>query len=106
MTPDFSPVNRSKIIGANRANLVMSQRKIENIRGLIFWLNATHPIELIYSTIMNAAFDIGKRYQLPRKDNLIIQNALESTFNFHYFEEMQNEQLIKGSMHIVNPFVS
>lgn len=84
----------------------MSKRKIENIRRLIFWLNATHPIELIYSTIMNASFDIGKRYQLPRKDSLIIQNALESTCNFLYLKDMQNEQLKKGSIHIVNPFVS
>ncbi|MGR8934501.1 MAG: PIN domain-containing protein [Gammaproteobacteria bacterium] len=78
----------------------------EDIRRLIFWLEATCRIELISSTTINTALDIRERYQFSWYDSLIIATALESSCTILYSEDMQNGQLISASLRIVNPFVS
>ncbi len=50
------------------------------------------------------SFEIKNRYSFSYWDSLILSSALENKCNIIYSEDMQDGQLINGTLRIVNPF--
>jgi len=57
-----------------------------------------------HKTIYSAC-DIAKRYRFSFYDSLIIAAALESDCDYLFSEDMQHNQIIDGSLKIINPFI-
>ena len=60
---------------------------------------------LIDQESLNKSFDIQLRYNYSFWDSLIIASAITSGCSILYTEDMQHNQLIEGTLRIVNPFV-
>lgn len=61
-------------------------------------------IILIDSDIIKNSFVLSERYQLSHWDSLIIATALSNHCNILYSEDMQDGQVIEGTLNIKNPF--
>jgi predicted nucleic acid-binding protein len=55
-------------------------------------------------TLLNA-FKIAVTYKLSHWDGLIIASALEASCTTLYSEDLQHNQVIEGTLKIVNPFL-
>ena len=55
--------------------------------------------------LTDKAIDINIRYNYSFWDSLIIASAITSGCSILYTEDMQHNQLIEGTLRIVNPFV-
>ncbi len=64
--------------------------------------NAFDIILITYETILDA-IKIASQYQYSFPDSLIIAAALESDCDILYSEDMNNSQLIRNTLKIVNP---
>jgi len=50
------------------------------------------------------AWQIKLRYQFPYWDSLIVGAALEADCAVLYSEDLQHQQVIEHTLHIMNPF--
>jgi predicted nucleic acid-binding protein len=72
---------------------------------------AISEIEILFSIHENSVKTIRKaneikiKYKFSFYDSLIIAAALECECNILYSEDMHHEQIIEGSLKIINPFI-
>lgn len=62
-------------------------------------------IALIHPSTIESALLITSRYQYSFYDSQIVAAAMENECSILYSEDLQNGQVINGSMRIVNPFI-
>lgn len=68
-------------------------------------LMATCDLKLIDETTINSAFEISFQYQYSHWDSLIIASALQNNCTKLYSEDLQNVQVIRNKLTIINPFL-
>ncbi|MEX8548733.1 MAG: PIN domain-containing protein [Mucilaginibacter sp.] len=69
-------------------------------------LMATCNLKLIDETTINLAFEISFQYQYSHWDSLIIASALQNNCTKLYSEDLQNGQVIRNKLTIINLFLS
>ncbi len=62
-------------------------------------------VVVIQPATILAALHIHHRYQYSFYDSLIVAAALENDCSMLYSEDLQHEQVIEGTLQIINPFV-
>jgi predicted nucleic acid-binding protein len=60
---------------------------------------------LIDEMIIQKAFDISLRYGFGYYDSLIVASALLNDCKILYSEDMHHQQIIEGTLQILNPFL-
>jgi len=68
-------------------------------------LMATCTLELIDQTTLSLAFEISIQFQYSHWDSLIIASALQNNCTKLYSEDLQNGQVIRNKLTIINPFL-
>lgn len=62
-------------------------------------------LKIIDESTILSAFKISLKYQYSHWDSLIIASALQNNCTKLYSEDLQNEQVIKRRLTIINPFM-
>jgi len=70
------------------------------------YLIDTCALKLIDKTTLVLAFKISVQFQYSHWDSLIISSALQNNCKILYSEDLQNGQLIRNKLTIVNPFLN
>ena len=70
------------------------------------YLIDTCALKLIDETTLVLAFEISVQFQYSHWDSLIISSALQNNCKILYSEDLQNGQLIRNKLTIVNPFLN
>ncbi len=67
-------------------------------------LNNKYKISNLSFTTVSRSAEIRKKYKISYWDSLIIASALQNNCTILYTEDMQHEQIIDGTLKIINPF--
>lgn len=70
------------------------------------YLMDTCALKLIDETTLILAFEISIQFQYSHWDSLIISSALQNNCKILYSEDLQNGQVIRNKLTIVNPFLN
>lgn len=70
------------------------------------YLMDTCALKLIDETTLVLAFEISIQFQYSHWDSLIISSALQNNCKILYSEDLQNGQVIRNKLTIVNPFLN
>ncbi|MDD3462494.1 MAG: PIN domain-containing protein [Sulfurospirillaceae bacterium] len=87
-------------------NILFKKFKLSSdaIESTLLELDTVIPIVDFDITTQIKAIRLKNRYNLQFYDALIVATALENQCTILYSEDMQHEQMIDGSLMIVNPF--
>ena len=68
---------------------------------------AMHPLNRVASSaeLVNTALDLQGETRYPFYDSLMLAAALQCGADVVYTEDLQHNQLVRGSLRIVNPFL-
>jgi predicted nucleic acid-binding protein len=88
------------------ANILFKKFKLSSdaIESTLLELDTVIPIVDFDITTQIKAIRLKNKYNLQFYDALIVATALENQCTILYSEDMQHEQIIDGSLMIVNPF--
>ena len=70
------------------------------------YLMNTCALKLIDETTLILAFEISVQFQYSNWDSLIISSALQNNCKILYSEDLQNGQVIRNKLTIINPFLA
>jgi len=79
-------------------------QKQELMRTCFLWLEKCSIQPVVFSTVKLAQYLIDK-YDFQIFDGIIVAAGLEANCDVLYSEDMQDGQVIEGTLRIVNPFV-
>jgi predicted nucleic acid-binding protein len=99
------PMLSLQVINEVCINLIRKANFTEDqIRQLITSFYEKYQVIDLDQEILLAASDLRQRYSLSFWDSLIIGCALQAGVEIIYSEDLQHQQLINGSLRIINPF--
>ncbi len=81
-----------------------SYRTKDEAEAIIVEMVATFPVIEIEAVNVLKAIEINKQHQYSYWDSSMIATALLNNCHALYSEDMQHEQLIEKSLHIISPF--
>ena len=64
----------------------------------------SHDVRVIVPSTLELAFELSLQYQFSWWDSLIVAAALETGSEILYTEDLQNSQVIRDQLTIINPF--
>jgi len=73
---------------------------------LLAMIEATCQVEIVAPATLQHAIDITGRYGFSWFDSLIVAAALEAGCDTLYTEDLQHEQVIEGTLTVINPFAA
>lgn len=92
----------SEYLNVMRRLFKMSKMDLMNMCSL--WLKNCHVQPVVFSTIDLARRLIGK-YNFQMFDGIVVASALEAKCDVLYSEDMQHNQVVDGTLKILNPFL-
>jgi predicted nucleic acid-binding protein len=89
------------------SNVMYRKQKLpySDILNVVQELQDNFQISTVTPRTVEQALLLGERYQYSYFDCLMLASSLEQGCTRLYSEDMQHEQVIEGSLKIVNPFV-
>lgn len=87
-------------------NVLLVKRRLDRAAAheLARALMTTCEVVSVTPAITDLAMNIGERYQLSHWDSLIVAAALAANCDTLYSEDMQDMQVIEGTLTVKNPF--
>lgn len=80
------------------------QQAYSDILKVIQELQGNFQVTTVTTQTIEQALLLGERYRYSYFDSLMLSSALEQGCTVLYSEDMQHEQVIEGSLRIVDPF--
>jgi predicted nucleic acid-binding protein len=103
---DENPVVSSQVI-SEYFNVMQKKHKVEKkvlIRVSVLWLEKCH-IQPVTLTTVKTARQLIDKYMFQLFDGIIVAAAIEAQCDILYSEDMQHNQIINGTLKIINPFM-
>lgn len=90
------------------SNVMRRKQKLTypDILNVVLELQNNFQVATVTPRTIEQALLLGERYRYSYFDSLMLASALEQGCAVLYSEDMQNGQVIEGSMTIINPFES
>jgi predicted nucleic acid-binding protein len=101
-----APVISSQVISEylNVMRRLFKMNKMDLMNLCSRWLENCHVQPVVFSTIYLARRLIDK-YDFQMFDGIVVASALEAKCDILYSEDMQHEQVVDGTLKILNPFL-
>jgi predicted nucleic acid-binding protein len=101
-----APVISSQVISEylNVMRRLFKMNKMDLMNICSRWLENCHVQPVVFSTIDHARRLINK-YDFQMFDGIVVASALEAKCDILYSEDMQHEQVVDGTLKILNPFL-
>lgn len=88
-------------------NLLRKARRSEDeIAEVIRAFHSQHQVAPLNEEVMLRAVELRRSYRFSYWDSLVVAAALSASATVLYSEDLQHQQLVEGSLRVINPFVT